>query len=97
MSTSIMEQLRAAVDAGGGQTAVANAIRAAGGKTTQSLLSRLCGGDRASVPTLVEVAKAVPGWVFTIDGETDIGASRLPNPSELKKKKKRRRRQSVIA
>jgi hypothetical protein len=84
MSKSITEQIRAAVAAGGGQVAVARTIQAAGGKTSQPLLSALCGGRTPSPATLREIAKAVPGWTFVIDAETDIGISRSPNPSEKK-------------
>jgi hypothetical protein len=84
MSKSITEQVRAAVAAGGGQTAVAGAIQATGGNTTQPQLSTLCSGRTPSLATLREISKACGGWVFTIDQDTDIGSSRPPNPSEKK-------------
>lgn len=90
MAKSINEQIRAAVEHGGGQGAVARTIQAAGGKTTQPQLSRLCSWQRPSLETLVEIAKAVGGWKWDLDGNTHIGTSRPAAPSEKKSRRKKK-------
>jgi hypothetical protein len=80
-STSITDQIRAAVELGGGQAAVVRAVRAAGGKLNSGALSLLCNGRTPALLTLRDIAKAT-GYRFEISGDTDLGESRPPRWNE---------------
>lgn len=83
-SPSITEQIRAAVEAAGGQAAALQKIRETGGKLTQPQLSRLCRGRRPSLETLGEIATALE-VDFVITPRPDLGSSRPAYQSDKKK------------